>query len=128
VQDVDCPAHVQALAQPARDRGPRVQVESLRFVPLSKDLHRIVRHLGRRRDLRQKPAVRPAEPKLAVRFSIELIALFMDSAVVAATQKGEIRKRRRAALGPVMDVVTLSEANSAAREAAAAVSVVERPP
>jgi hypothetical protein len=97
-------------------------------VPLSQDLHRIVGNLGRRRDLWQKPAVRAAEPKLAVGFSIELITLFVDGAVMAATQKGEIRERCRAALGPVTDVVTLSEANSAAREAAAAVPAVERPP
>jgi len=111
------------LAQPARDRGPRVQVETLRLVPLSKDPHRVAGHLGRRRDLWQTSAVRTAEPKLAVRFSIELIALFMDGAVVTATQEGEIRERRRAALGPVTDVVTLSEANSAAT-----VPVVKRAP
>jgi len=47
----------------------------------------------------------------------------MDGAVVTATQEGEIRERRRAALGPVTDVVTLSEANSAAT-----VPVVKRAP
>jgi len=128
VQDVDCPAHVQALAQPARGCGPRVQVESLRIVPLSQDLHGIDGQFGRRRDLWQKAAVWPVEPKLSARFSIELIALFVDGAMVTATQKGEIRECCRAALGPVTDVMTLSEANSAAREAAAAVPVVERTP
>jgi hypothetical protein len=90
MQDVDRPSHVEMLAQPARDRGPRVEVEPRRLVPSPEDLHGIVGHPGRGGNLGQKPTVTAAEPKLAVRFSIELIALFMNRAVVAATQKGEI--------------------------------------
>ena len=69
--------------------------------------------------------MRAAELKLAVGLSIELVALLMYRAVVPATQQGEIRERSRASLGPVTDVMTLAEPDPAAREAAAAVTVVQ---
>ena len=127
MQDVDRPAHVQALPQPARGRGPRVQDKPLRVVPCSQDVHWIAGHSRRRRDLGQKPAVRAAEPQLTVRLSIELVALLVNGAVVPATEHGEIRERRGAPLGPVADVMALADSYSAARETAAAVSMMERP-
>src|SRR2546425_5657631 len=128
MQDADSPAHVQAFPQPTRGRGSRVQAKPLRIVPCSEDLDRIAVRLGRKRDLGQKLTVRPAEPKLAVRLSIELVALLVDGAVMAATEQGEIRERGGAPLCPVTDVMALADTNPAAREAAAAVSVLERPP
>ena len=77
-------------------------------------------------DLGQDLAVRAAESKLAIRLSIELVSLLMDGAMVAAAEQSEIRERGGAAVGPVTDVMALAEADAAAREAAAAVSVVER--
>src|SRR5688572_2819010 len=118
MQDVDRPAHVQTLPQPTRGCGPRVQVEPLRLVPRSKDLHGIAVYLRRRRDLGQKLAVRTAEPKLAVRRSIELVALLVNSAVMPATEQRKIRERGGAPLGPVTDVMPLADTNPAAREAA----------
>jgi len=128
MQDADGPADVQTLPQPARHRRPRVQVKPVRFVPRSEDLHGIAANLRRARDLRQNLAVRAAEPKLAVGLSIELIALLVDGTMMPATEHGEVRERGGASVGPVTDVMALAEANAAAREAAAAVSVVERPP
>src|SRR5438309_4163026 len=46
--------------------------------------------------------------------------------MVAPTEHGQVRKRRRPSLSPVADVVALAEAHAAAREATAAVAVVER--
>ncbi len=106
----------------------RVQVESLRIVPRSEDLHGIAAHLRSRRDLGQKPPVRAAELKIAVRLSIEFVAFFMNGAVMPATEQREIRERGGTPLSPVTDVMALAEANPAARKAAAAVSVVQRPP
>src|SRR2546425_12699536 len=63
MQDADGPADVQALPQPTRGRGPRVQVEPVRLVPRSEDLHGIAAHLGRTRNLGQEPPVRAAETK-----------------------------------------------------------------
>jgi len=105
-----------------------VKVEPLRLVPRSEKLHGIAAHLRRGRDLGQKPAVRAAEPKLAVRVSIELVAFFVDGAVMPAAEQGEIRERGGASIGPMTDVMSLAETNPAAREAAAAVSMVKRPP
>ena len=127
MQDADGPADVQAFPQPARHCGPRVRVEPVRFIPRSDDFHGIAAHLRRTWDLGQDLAVWAAESKLAIRLSIELVSLLMDGAMVAAAEQGEIRERGGAAVGPVTDVMALTEADAAAGEAAAAVSVVERP-
>jgi hypothetical protein len=121
MEHIDGPAHIQALAEPARGRGVRVQDKPRRIVSRSQDLHGIAKDLWRSRDLGQNPAVRAAEPQLAVRQSIELVALLVDGAVMPATEQGEIRQRGGAALRSVTDVMALAEPNPAAREAAAAV-------
>jgi hypothetical protein len=128
MQDVDRPPHVQTLAQPPRDRGPRVQVEPVCLVSRSKDPNGIAGYLRRRRHVGENSAVRATEPKVAVRLAIDLIAFLVDGAVVAATEHREIRECGRAALCPVTDVMPLAEADPAAREAAAPVSVEEGPP
>ena len=92
----------------------------------SQDLHCIARYFRSTRHLGQKPAVWAAEPELAIGLSIDLEALFVNGAMVPAAEQGEIRERSRAPLCPVTNVMPLAEAPSAAREAAAAVSVVER--
>ena len=85
----------------------------------------IVGHRRGRRDLGQESAIRAMEPKLAVRLSVDLIALLVDGAMVPATEQSEIRQRGGATLGPVTDVMTLADPESAPREAAAAVAVVQ---
>jgi hypothetical protein len=105
-----------------------VQNKPLRIVPLSDDFHGIAAHCRWRRDLRQKPAVWSAEAKLTVGPSIELVALLVNGAMVPATEQGEIRERGGPPLGPVADVMALAESHPAARETAAAVSVMKRPP
>src|SRR2546428_7907639 len=128
VQDVDRPAHAQALPEPTRRGSPRVQDNPLSIVLCLEDLDGIAEHLQRRRHLGQRPPVRAAEPKLAVRLSIELVALLVDGPVMPATEQGGIRECGEAALCPVTDGMPLTEAQPTAREPAAAVSVVERPP
>ena len=128
MQDVDRPAHIQALSQPGRTRRQRVEAQPLRVVPRPEGLDRIGGHCGRRRDRGQEPAIRPPELEHTVRRAIDLIALLMDRAMVPATEEGEIPERSRATLRPVTDVMPLAEREPAAREAAAAVPVVERAP
>jgi len=128
MQDVDRPAHIEALPQPPRARRPRVHAQPLRIVPLSERLDWIGGHGGRGRDLGQELAVRPPEPERAIGLSIELIALLVDRAVVPATEQRKVRERGRSTLRPVADVMSLAEGDSAAREAAAAVPVLQRPP
>ena len=77
-----------------------------------------------RRDGRDLGAPGVVEASLVV----DRAAALVHGAMVAATEQGEIRERGGAAVRPVTDVMSLSEANTAAREAAAAVAVVERPP
>ena len=72
-----------------------------------------------------RSAIRPPEPQLAVRASIDLEALLVYRAVVSPTQQHQVRERRGATLRPVMDVVTLAKTHATPREAAAAVAVVE---
>jgi hypothetical protein len=86
MQDVDRIAHVQALAEPSWRRRVRVQSQSLGDVPCSQHLGRVVWHLGRRRDDENDPTVRTPEPKLAIRLSVDLISLFVNGAMVPATE------------------------------------------
>ena len=105
-----------------------MQDEPLRIVPRSDGLHGIVGHVARNRDLGENPPVRAAELKLAVRSSIERVALLVHGAVVPATEQREIRERGGTAVRPVADVMPLAEPHATAWEAAAPVPVVERPP
>ena len=90
------------------------------------DFHGIAGHFRSSRDLRQQAAVRTAEPKLTIGLPIDLVPLLVNGAMVTTTEHGEVRERRRAALRPVTDVMPLAEADSAARKATTAVSVMER--
>ena len=128
MQDVDRPAQIQTLPQPARACRPRVKAEPLRVVLLSEGLDRIRRHRRGRRDIRQGPAVRPPEPERAVGLAIYLVALLVYRAMVPATEQREVRQRRRPALRPVPHVMSLAQWEPAAREAAAAVPMVQRAP
>jgi len=68
------------------------------------------------------------ESQLSIDLSLDRVALLVNRAVMSATQHREIPQRRRAAMGPVPDVMGLAEADAAAREATAPVSMLERPP
>ena len=85
MQDIDRPAHVQLFSQPPRHRGSRVQAPSLCVVPRSETINGIATHFGRSRDFGQDPPVRTTEPQLAIRLSVDPVALFVDGAVVPAT-------------------------------------------
>ena len=72
-------------------------------------------------------AVRMPEPQLAVRLPLDLVALLVDGAVVSTTQEREVGQRRGATVGPVPDVVPLSEPGVAARESTATIAMLQRP-
>ena len=57
---------------------------------LTERLDRIGRHRGRLRHVGQGPAIRPAEPEIAIGVSIHLIALLVDRAMMPATQQREV--------------------------------------
>ena len=62
VQDVDRPAHIQPLPEPAGARRPRVDVKTDRVVTRAERRDGITGHGSRRRHLGQRVAIRP--PKL----------------------------------------------------------------
>jgi hypothetical protein len=126
MQDVDRVAHVQALAEPSRGGGVRVQIQPILLVACSQHLARIIGDRGRPRHFRQQSAIRTAEPQLTIRLSRDLEALFMDRAVVPIADECEVGQRRGPTLGPVPDVMPLPEAHTAAREATAAVAMLQR--
>jgi hypothetical protein len=80
MQDVDRPADIQALAPPARRRCVRVHVQPVRSMPRAEITHGITRRLGRWRDIGYDAPIRPAEPQLAIRVAIDLVALLVDGA------------------------------------------------
>src|SRR3989442_14966228 len=101
MKDIDRPARIQALPEPARARRPRVESEALLFVPRPEGLDRIVRYRCRRRDRGQVPAVRPPERDRAIRVALHLVALLVDRAWVAVEEQGGVRGRGVDALLPV---------------------------
>lgn len=120
-------AHVQSLAEPSPGSRVCVEHEPFRFVSRPDRVRGISRNLGRRRDGGNRPAAGMPELQVAVRLTLDLVASFVDRAVVPATQQGQVRLRRGATLGPVMYVVALPEPRAAAGEATALVAVLERP-
>src|SRR5881628_1898285 len=98
MQDADGPADVQALSQPTGHRRPRVELEAVLLIPRSENVHGIAAQVARRRDRGQDLTVRATEAKLAVGLSIELIAFFVDGAVMPAAEQGEIRERGGASI------------------------------
>jgi len=128
VQDVDRPAQIQALPEPARARRPRVEAKALRGVTRAERLDGISGHRGGRRHLGQRAAVRPPESERAVGPARDLETLLVHRSVVPAAEEREVRERRRPSLGPVAEMMPLAIAHAAAREPAAAVPMVERPP
>src|SRR2546426_12774530 len=103
-------------------------METLRDVCGTEGLDRIGRYAGRRRDVGQRSAMWTPELERAVRRSLDLIALLVDRAVVPATEQREVRQRGRAPVRPVTDVMPLTERQSAAREPAGPVPMVECAP
>src|SRR5207245_5954004 len=79
VQDIDCPADVEAPAQPAGHRRARVDVDAAPVVLRSKRLDRIGRHRSGRRDVGQQEAIRPPETEHSIQISFYLVALFVDT-------------------------------------------------
>src|SRR5437773_8671250 len=128
MEDVDRPADIQALSEPAGARRSGVEAQTLSVVTPLESADRIGGHLGRWWDLGQGSAIRPTEPKRAVEPAMDSVALLVDRAVMPATEQREVRKRGRSPFRPVAKMVPLREADAAARKATAPIAVMERPP
>ena len=86
MQDIDRVRDVEPFAVPVGRHGVAVEIESLRDVDVAQYLDRIDRYLHGFLDLRDAPAVRTTEGQRAFGSSLNLKALFVDRAVVAATE------------------------------------------
>ena len=128
MQDVDRPADIQRLPQPAGAGRAGVEAEPLRGMARPKELNRICGYHGRRWDVGQRSPVRPPEMKRAVGPARDLVALLVHRAVMPATGQREVRERGRATVRPVPDVMPLADGHAATREAASPVPCLERPP
>jgi len=121
------PRSSRSPSQPGHPvRGPRRSPQ--RVVTRPERCDGIPPHHGSLRHLRQRAPVRPPEPERVVRPALDPIALLVHRPVMPAAQQREVRERRRAPVGPVVEVMALAEADATAREAAAAVSMLKRPP
>jgi hypothetical protein len=90
MQDVDCVTHVQALAEPTGARCPRSDPKALRVVTSPERVDRITGHRVRRRHLRQRVAIWPPEPELAVWPARDLEALLVHRAMVSAAEHRKV--------------------------------------
>jgi len=128
MEDVDRPADIQALSEPAGARRSGVEAQTLSVMTPLESADRIGGHLGRWWDLGQGSAIRPTEPKRAVEPAMDSVALLVDRAVMPATEQREIGKRRRSPFRPVAEMVPLREADAAAGKATTSIAMIERPP
>jgi len=91
MQDVNRPAHVQTLPEPAGARCPGVEAQAVRVVMSPKSADRISRHRGRWWHLGQGPAIRTPELKRAVTPALDSITLLVHRTVMPSTEQREVR-------------------------------------
>jgi hypothetical protein len=127
MKDVDRVGYVQPLAQPAGDRGSRVQVEASPFVLLDNDRRWISGQIRMLRNVRDCATVRPVEPQLAVGSSLDDVTLLVNGAMMPSTEHHEVRERRGPSVRPVLNVVALNEPPDTTREPTATISVLQSP-
>ena len=88
MQHVERPADVEPLAEPAGARGPRVEAKAERGMLRVQRMNRVRGHRGRRRHLRQRPAIRSAEVERAVGAPRNPVAFLVYRMVMAPAQIG----------------------------------------
>src|SRR4030095_15740269 len=126
MEHVDRIANVETLAQPGGSGGPWAHRDAGRIVVNLQRARGIGWRRRRTRYIGHDPTIRAAKSQLTVRHALDAIAFLVDRAVMTAAEQHQIRQCRRAAVGPVTDVMRLAEAPVAAREATAAVAIEER--
>jgi hypothetical protein len=91
MQHIDRPAHIQAFPEPLGEARPRMELEPPRDVLCPDCSGRIGGYRRRYRYIRQRPAIRPPELEGPVDPALELVALLVHCAVMAATEERQIR-------------------------------------
>ena len=90
VQDVDRPAHIQPLPEPAGACRPRVDAKAVRVVTSAERLDGISRYCGRCGHLGQWAPIRPPESELPVGPARDLVALLVHRSMMPATEHREV--------------------------------------
>src|SRR4030095_2271653 len=116
MQHVDGVSDVEPRSLPSWSCGPWTHDDPGLLVVRLDSSDRVGRSFRRARHIGYHTTIRAAEARLTIWLSIDLIALLVDGAVMAATEQDEVRERRGAALSPVADVVSLTKTAVAARE------------
>ena len=80
----------------------------------------------RPRRVRDRHARRVSKAKQVSAQALDRVADLMNKAMVAPAEHGEVRERRRPSLGPVANVMPLSEAHETARKTTTVVAMLER--
>jgi hypothetical protein len=86
MEHVDRVAHIERLAPPERHCGASVQAEAISLILRPNGRHGVGGKVGRRRDFGDHSSIGPSELKRAIRPALELVAFFVDRAVVPATE------------------------------------------
>ena len=126
-QLVDYPVQVQTLAAPVWREGVGIDGDAVSFEPRSHRRQRPTGPVRRRRRFRQRTAVRPNELHASGRIQRDAEPLLVDCPMVPAAEEDQIVERRRPAVGPVPDVVSIDADVPASRKPALAVAGVQRP-
>ena len=113
MQDIDRVAHVERFAEPAWTKRVRIETKPRVLIPRSERANRIAGDRWRSRHVGEQMSVWCPEPQLTVGPSLDLISLLVDGAVMAPAQHREVRQRGGPALGPVTDVMALTEGHAA---------------
>ncbi len=108
MEDRERPTDVEALAVPGGARGPCVDLQTQRFVLKGERASRVSRRDGWCHDMRQQAAVRPSDLELAIDSVRDVVALFVNRAMVPPAEQDEVSQCGRPAMSPMLDVVSLA--------------------
>ena len=128
MQDVDRPADVETASVPAGCRSPRTDAEAVSGVSPAQRFRGIVGDRWRRRNVRKRASVGSPEFQAAVGLSFHRVAVLVHGAMVSSAEQRQVRQRRGTPVGPVLDVMSLADPESAPWKAAAMVSMLQRAP
>ena len=127
MKNIDRPADIQSASIPVGHRRSRVDADAIHDIGLTQRIRGIPGDGRLRGNVRERSPVGSSELECAVRMSHHRITVLMHRTVMPATEQHQIRERRRSPVRPVLDVVALTDADFAPREATPVVPVLQRP-
>ena len=126
MQHVDRPAQIQAFAEPVGVGRARADAKAVGVVTRPEDRDGISGACSGGRHLRERAAVGSPELERPVRPARDVETLFVYGTMMPAAEQREIGELRRAALRPVVEMMSLNDSHAAPGKAAGPVSMQER--